>query len=213
MPAPETTVEGRLDDGARVLFRPLRRDDREILRQGFEDLSDDSRYHRFFTPLNALSEEQLDSLTDVDFVDRVAWLALLPDDPSVAGAGVARFVRAKDNPEVAEAAVTVIDKYQRRGVGSALLRILAQSAIELGIRRFRAFVLGENKAMLQMFEGLGAETAGIEEGVIELLIPLPATVDELKESPAPRILRAAAEGVVEGRAGRQGWGTHFIRPR
>ena len=202
MPMPEQQVQGRLDDGTRVIFRPFQTGDRELLREGFERMSPESRYHRFFTPIEHLSEQQLDSLSDIDFVDRVAWLALLPDNKDFPGAGVARWVRATDDPEVAEAAVTVIDAYQRRGIGNALLRLLAQSAIERGIKQFRAFVLGENHAMLQLFESLGAETSSIEAGVIEMRIPLPANVDELLQTPAPHILRAAAEGTVEGRAGR-----------
>ena len=64
--------------------------------------------------------------------------------------GVARFIRIPGEPDLAEVAVTVIDSWQRRGLGTALLRELAQRATEEGIRHFTAEMLAENKPMLTL---------------------------------------------------------------
>jgi RimJ/RimL family protein N-acetyltransferase len=210
MTFPASPVEGVLDDGQRVAFRPLRRDDRESLREAFARMSPQSRYRRFFSPLDHLSEQQLDYLTNIDFKDHVAWIAFLPDEPGAPGVGVARWVRDRDDPEVAEAAVAVIDDYHRRGIGRALLRLLTESAVSLGVKRFQAFVLGDNDPMLTLFQSLGAHIAGAHAGTIEVLVPLPDDIEQLQHTPAPRILRATAQGRVEGRTGPRGQGTHFF---
>ena len=71
---------------------------------------------------------------------------------------MARFVRIADEPEVAEAAVAVLDDSQRRGVGTALLEALSARAREEGITRFRATALHENRAILGLLEKLGPLT-------------------------------------------------------
>jgi GNAT superfamily N-acetyltransferase len=209
--AVENQVEGQLPDGRRVLFRPLRREDREGLRRGVERMSPESRYRRFFTPLEHLSEAQLDYLVQIDYVNHFAWLALLPDEIGAPGIGVSRWVRAAGDPTSADAAVAVIDDYQRMGMGSSLLLLLAGSAIARGVRTFRVEVLGQNEGMLRLVKSYGAEVVEEAGGVQYLLVPLPATLEELAHTPAPRILAATAAGRLAGQAGARGLGTrlHF----
>lgn len=209
--APELPVDGVLDDGTKVLFRPITPDDKERLQRGMEELSEESRYRRFFAAVDHLSEEQLRYFTELDWEDHFAWLAVLPDTPGQPGVGVARAIRLPDDPAAAEAAVTVIDSYQRRGVGRALLQLLARSAIERGIGRFIMMVLGDNEPMLSLMHRLGAESDGMEGSVVRMHVALPATIQELDQTPAPRVLRATAQGQLEGRAGPRGVGIHFHR--
>src|SRR5207245_10710034 len=118
------------------------------LRQALARMSPHSRYRRFFSPLDHLSEQQLDYLTNIDFKDHVAWIAFLPDEPGAPGVGVARWVRDRDDPGVAEAAVAVIDDYHRRGIGRALLRLLTESAVSVGAQPIPASVLASNHPLL-----------------------------------------------------------------
>src|SRR5688572_16345730 len=124
---PAVTLRG----GSRVRVRPIRRSDAKLLLRGFERLSDESRYQRFLSPMPELSESMVRYLTDVDHHDHEALVAL--DDASGEGVGVARFVRDPQRPERAEAAVTVIDDWQGRGVGTLLLELLAGRARQEGI--------------------------------------------------------------------------------
>jgi GNAT superfamily N-acetyltransferase len=122
--------EARLRDGSRVLIRPIRPDDRELVRAGFERLSPESRYRRFLTPMPTLTDQQLAYLTDVDHDDHEAMIAI---DPATAdGLGISRFVRDAERPRTAEAAVTVIDEWQGRGLGTALLTALTERARKEG---------------------------------------------------------------------------------
>src|SRR5438132_10145045 len=129
----------RLADGTPVRLRLLRRADREKLVAAFDRLSPESRYRRFFTAMPRLPEKLLRSLLDIDGWNHLAIGAeTVTTDPAAAeGVGIARFIRLKDEPAVAEAAVTVVDHMQRRGLGKLLVSALAQAARERGITRFR----------------------------------------------------------------------------
>jgi len=193
--------EGSLADGTRVLFRPIRPDDKERLRRGFELLSPESRYRRFFSSMDHLSEEQLRYLTEVDFEDHYAWMAVLPDEPWIPGVGVSRWVRIKDDPAVAEGAVTVLDSFHNQGIGSTLLWLAAHSAIEHGVKAFRVWVQGENLPALKMLKDFGVVPHSWDSGVAEIDIPLPSSADELEGTLAPLVLRAAATGEIVGTGG------------
>jgi ribosomal protein S18 acetylase RimI-like enzyme len=206
----EERIPGVLDDGTLLLFRLIRPDDRDRLREGFERLSPESRYRRFFSPLDHLSDELLHYLTEIDYQDHIAWVAVLPDVAGEPLLGVGRWIRSTLDPEEADAAVTVADEYHRRGIGRALLRLMARSAIERDVRRFTADVLSDNEGMITLFRQVGAELHHSEGSVLQALVPLPATIEELEHSPAPRILRATAEGKLTGRSGARGVGIDFV---
>ena len=124
----------RLADGSRVLVRPLRPGDRERLREGIAALSFRTRYLRFHGGGPKPTERELDLLLALDGRDRVAWGAVEPR--SDRGLGVARYARLEAEPTMAEFALTVIDRWQRRGLARVLLDRLARSAQAAGIERF-----------------------------------------------------------------------------
>lgn len=187
------TTEVILSDGTRVILRPLVPEDGPRIVEGFARMSPESRYRRFMSPVDELSPEMLRKLTDVDYVDRFAWAALAKDEPGRPGIGVARYVRCEDDPQVAEAAVTVIDEYQGRGLGTLLLQALGAAALEHGIARFRGYVLEDNRAIREILEEEGARTAHDGAGIVRVEVDLPMGED-LRSSPAYRALRALARG-------------------
>lgn len=179
-----------LRDGTHVLIRRIRPDDTERLVVGFESLSPRSRYLRFHGVVDHLTEEQVRFFTEIDHHDHVVWVALDDDAPHQPGVGVARYMRLADEPTVAEVALTVVDAYQGRGVGTALAAMLGRSAIENGIRTFRTYVLAENAVVLDLFQQLDARVAEERFGVVRIDYPLPHDPDELPDTPAGRAMRA-----------------------
>jgi RimJ/RimL family protein N-acetyltransferase len=177
-----------LRDGSSVLIRPIESDDRELLRAGFERLSERSRYMRFQSPLTDLSDRQLSYLTTVDHHEHEALLALDPDTGD--GVGVARFVRVTDG--VAECAIVVADDWQGRGLATELLDRLVDRAREEGIERFTALLLAENNDALRLLERLGQAEARREGSQVELDIVLPAA---RQHSPQLKLVLA---GVARG---------------
>jgi GNAT superfamily N-acetyltransferase len=164
--------EVALRDGSRVKIRPARQTDRGLLLAGFERLSDESRYKRFLVPMPELTEEMVRHLTDVDHRDREALVAL--DALTGEGVGVARYVRDPEAPLRAEAAVTVIDDWQGRGLGTLLVELLAVRAREEGIERFTALMLASNDDMMDLLRALGpVRVVDREAGTVEVEAPLP----------------------------------------
>jgi hypothetical protein len=89
--------------------------------------------------------------------------------------GVTRFVRSQVDPAVAELAIAVVDDWQGRGLGTALLHQLAARASEEGVKRFSASVLEGNRRMLDLLRDLAdVEVLDRDRGVVERLMDLPA---------------------------------------
>ena len=159
-------------DGSVVRVRPIAPGDKDLLRRGFERLSPRSRYRRFLSPMPELSARALRYLTEVDHRDHEALVAVDRDGACV---GVARFVRSEDDPEVAESAVTVVDDWQGRGLGTALVALLSDRAREDDIRRFTALVLATNSDMLDVLGSLGRVTiSDCDRGAVEVAVDLPS---------------------------------------
>jgi GNAT superfamily N-acetyltransferase len=182
-------IHTRLRDGTGILLRPIRPEDKDALTTGLHRLSAESRYRRFMAPIVELSEEQLAYLTEIDYFGHFAWVAVLEDQPDL-GIGVGRYVRLEEDPQLAEAAVTVLDDYQGNGLGTLLVGVLAATARMAGILRFRAYVLEANQPMLEFLRGLGADAEYDSPGVVRLDVPL--TAELLPDSPAARLLKLAA---------------------
>lgn len=197
---PFVLVEGEwrredvLRDGTTVVLRSIRPSDRDRLAAAFERLSPASRYLRFHTALDRLTEAQLDFLTDVDHVDHEAVVALDPAHAAHPGLGVARYVRDPVEPNIAEAAITVADEHQGRGVGTLLLGALAARARVSGIEAFRSYVLDDNTMMLRVFDDLGARRTRDEAGPWRVDLALPEHERDVPDSPVGRaFLRVARD--------------------
>jgi GNAT superfamily N-acetyltransferase len=167
----------RLETGVPVVLRLVRPRDGRLLLAGFERLSPESRYRRFFAYRKDLSPIEVELFTHCDGVDHFAIAALLEREDGVEeGVGIARFVRLGKNPVAAEAAITVIDDYQGQGLGRLLLERLLWAAAERRICEMRFSVLAENKPMLSLLRKFGAVKRGDDVeaglGVVEVVLPV-----------------------------------------
>jgi acetyltransferase len=142
-----------LDDGRSVRIRPLRATDRATYEWAVYSLSPRSRYLRFFTPIEKMSERMLDQMTQVDGQRHVAWLALTPDEGT--GVGVVRYVRAADDAQSAEVAIAVADDWQGGGLGGELLRQTVDHARLAGLDSLTATTLRENSAGAGLLQATG----------------------------------------------------------
>ena len=152
-------VNATLRDGSEVLVRRLTPPDAPGLEAGFARLSEESRRLRFLTTKPRLSASELHYLTDVDGHRHEALVAIDPETRH--GVGIARFVQDEDDPRRAEVAVTVVDEWQHRGVGSLLLTVLSDRAREEGITTFTALVAADNKSMNNLLTRLSAPVTKI----------------------------------------------------
>jgi RimJ/RimL family protein N-acetyltransferase len=167
-----------LREGSSVLIRPVQSADAPLLADGFDRLSARSREMRFLTRKKALSPAELRYFTDVDHHDHEALGAL--DHAGGRGVGVARYVRDASDPQAAEIAVTIVDDWQGRGLGTELLARLSDRARQEGIRRFTGLAAENNEAIAGLLRNLGAEIVGRGPGTVkyEILLCGPAAAAE-----------------------------------
>jgi acetyl coenzyme A synthetase (ADP forming)-like protein len=198
----ELEADVLLADGRAAKVRPILPSDAALLKGLHASLSPESVYLRFFSPRRTLPDAEFEHLANVDYLDRLALVALV-DDELVA---VARYDRLPGDAE-AEVAFTVRDDQQGRGIGTILLEHLASAAVAAGIRRFVADTLSENHRMLDLFRKSGfVEHALFEAGVVRVTMELgPAAryLDEVEErerkadvASIERLLRPASIAVV-----------------
>jgi GNAT superfamily N-acetyltransferase len=190
MPAKEYSSRATLRDGRVVRIRSIRPNDKQRLQRFHGKLSEQSVYHRFFELKERLDDRDLCYLTEVDAEQHVALVATTRKWLRQEIVAVARYVRsqAQGPTRHADVAFTVNDHYQGKGLGTALFRHLAAIAIAQNVEVFEAQVLGENRAMMKVFEQSGYPiTSEITSGVVSVSLQLQS---------APTIERAA-EGEVQ----------------
>lgn len=164
----------RLRDGTQILVRHVRPGDKEIIANGWSVLSEESKRRRFLTPKPQLSRSDLRYLTEIDGENHVALIALRADNWNRV-VGVGRFVRLRDDPEMAEVAITIADNMQHKGVGRHLSLLLADEARELGIKRFSASILADNEPALRLMHKMARRLEShSENGVNDLVADLAA---------------------------------------
>jgi GNAT superfamily N-acetyltransferase len=196
-----------LRDGSGLVIRPIRPDDKSAIAAGFERMSPESRFRRFFAPLERLSERDLAYLTELDHHDHEAVIGFGAGTGEPVG--VARYIRS-DVPTEAEVAVSVVDDWHGRGAATALLERLVRRAREEGITHFLALVMTENREAIELFDYLaspGSDRRRSASGHLELVLDLPEPGTPPGASRLGRALRAAARGVLDANP----W--HLIRER
>ncbi|MCQ4083003.1 GNAT family N-acetyltransferase [Streptomyces sp. RB6PN25] len=210
-----------LRDGGIAHVRPITPDDAQRLVSFYEQVSDESKYYRFFAPYPRLSDRDVRRFTHHDYVDRVGLAATVGGE----FIGTVRYDRIDEHGRPAgggatraEVAFLVQDAHQGRGVASALLEHIAAVARERGIRRFVAEVLPANRKMIKVFTDVGyTQQRSFTDGVVRLeldLEPTEASVAVMRAREqraearsvqrllAPRSVAVVGTGRSEGSVGR-----------
>jgi len=167
-----------LADGRTAHFRPITPADADKIEALYSRLSKETIYYRFFAPLPRLAPEMLTRFVTVDYVDRMAFVALEGDEIIA----VARYDRIPGSAE-AEVAFLVDDAHQGRGIGALMLEQLAAIAALNGITDFLAETLPDNRRMLTVFEQAGYRTTEhYQEGVVEVHFPITPTPESVQRT-------------------------------
>lgn len=157
-----------LPGGRAVVLRPVLPQDAEAEQRFVEGLSLASRHKRFHVGLRRLSPATLRQMTEIDYRDHVALVAQALDDTQPQDAepeivADARYVRLAGTRE-AEFAIAVADEWQSLGLGRALMARLARHARARGLAALVGDVLPENRRMIVLMRGLGADTRPHPDG-------------------------------------------------
>lgn len=183
-------------DGATAHLRPIRPQDADAVVEFHSRLSERTRYYRYFSPYPTIPSRDLERFVEVDHHDTVALVLWLGEEIIAIG----RYVRLGPDEETgqasdaAEVAFVVRDDHQGRGLGSILLEHLAAAAEEVGITRFVAEVLAENRVMVQTFRQAGYDvTRAVEGSTLHLEFDVAATERSIE-------VRRAREQAAEARS-------------
>jgi RimJ/RimL family protein N-acetyltransferase len=136
----------------------MRCEDRAMYVDAVAGLSARSRYLRFAAPTPRISESLLNRMMDFDGDRHVAHAALTRDGSTVVG--VARFIRIDADPDAAEVAIAIADRWQGGGLGAALLSTVIERAREADVRRLTATMLSENRGAAALARAVGFSATG-----------------------------------------------------
>jgi len=155
----EYAGEFTMKDGATVTIRPIRPEDEPLMVKFHQTLSERSVYMRYFHVLNLSQRVEHERLTRICFIDYDREMALVVDgeDPQTHERrilGVGRLTMSRGGNE-AEFALLVSDLYQRRGLGTELMRRLLEIGRHEKLARITADILSENREMQHICEKLG----------------------------------------------------------
>lgn len=165
-----------MTDGTPVTIRPIRPEDEPLMVQFHETLSEQSVYFRYFSLMKLSRRIAHERLTRICFIDYDREMALVVDykDPETGKHQILAAGRLSKLHGVNEAefAMLVGDSFQRRGLGSELLRRLVQIGRDEKLDRINADILAENLPMQKVSEKVGFRLHRASTDLVKALIDL-----------------------------------------
>lgn len=161
-------------------LRPLRASDKDYLKEGYGLLSLKSKFQRFFSYQSELSEEQLKFYTETDGQDHVAWGILNVSRLRHIPAGTGRYIKLKNEPGMAEVAITIVDQFHNFGLGSLMVALLNFVASHSDIKKFRYHIHESNKSILKLLQGIGKQVGRIDHSTTVIEADIICNILELK---------------------------------
>lgn len=165
-----------------IQVRPIRFDDAPSLVDIFEHMTAESRYKRFHQTMDQVSpsrvQQEAINIAQADSNSNWGLLAFtdLPDRPH-APIGAVRLVRTA--PHEAEVAISIRDDFQNQGIGTQLMRMLAEAAQAMGFQRLIAAIQNDNPAIWHVFRKLPYDVAHSTEGTVSNIVISLTTPREL----------------------------------
>lgn len=153
-----------------LVIRSVSRSDRALLTFSFDHLGERSLHQRFMTPVRAIAIREVERMVAADHWHAETLIAVAPAPRTPVG--VAEYVRLHQF-DMAEVAVAVVDRWQRRGVGQALVEALRARALAAGVRHFEATMLRDNKDALALARHSGVcSTRAARQSLVEIVVDL-----------------------------------------
>ncbi len=145
-------------DKERIFMRPVRPGDAQQMIDLFYDLSPETIFMRFFSPLKRISRSMLVKLSQIDYDREIALCAFAGEGYARKLIGVARIIFLPDG-KTGEFAVVVADDWHGKGIGATLLKQALTSAKKYGLSVVTGLVMTNNAAMLAMGQKIGFSVA------------------------------------------------------
>lgn len=182
---PPIQIHTMLENGSPICIRTIRENDRELMRLGIEQMSQRSRYLRFFSGARTTPDWVVERLVDVDGHDHIAWGAIdmaKPDRPAI---GAVHAFRDAQDDDCAEFSVAVVDEYHGLGLGKLLTATILLDARDEAINEFAVNILADNSSALDFTRSLGGRAVGQDHGVLEYVLDVKVALGRLSEKCDP----------------------------
>lgn len=183
-------IETVLSDGRAVCLRTIRPSDEARIREGITEMSDRSRYLRFFSAFRSPPESIVKQLSAVDGHDHIGWGAILLDGDECPPIAAAHAIRSKDVSSHGELAIAVLDDYHGLGLARMLIAAVLLDCIDENLTVLDMQMLAENHAASNLFTFLGAKRAPALDSVSHYLLDVHAALQILRRDEASKGLAA-----------------------
>ena len=183
------SVDASLDNGTHICLRRIRHSDIERIEEGISQMSDQSRYLRFFSGSKTMPPSVVERLASVDGTDHLAWGVINmdePDHPAIAAAHVFRGSQASDSGEFA---IAVLDQYHGQGVARILMTTIFLDAYCEGFRQLQIDILRSNKKASGLVRSVGAKPCALEGPVAQYNLVIRDAISALQNMESPRAIR------------------------
>jgi len=168
-----------------VCLRTIRPSDEARIRDGIAQMSDRSRYLRFFSAFRSPPDSVVKRLSAVDGHDHIGWGAILLDGADNPPIAAAHAIRSDTDPAMGELAVAVLDEYQGLGVARMLIAAVLGDCQAEDLCRLEMQVLGENRAAIKLLLALGAQQTASHGSVVAYGLDVAATLTRLRDATQP----------------------------
>lgn len=179
--------------GVKFNIASLTPTDRSHIQAGLKLMSNESIRNRFMGSKKEFTEKELDYFTSLDGINHYA-LGVEEAEGQHRGVAVIRMVRSGTAPTEAEVAITIIDEYQRMGLGSLLLDLLYLAAREREIETFSFTFLPSNEGIVKLIRKKGAPSVLRGHDSVRMLLRL----SDIRETPLRERVRSILPGIESG---------------
>lgn len=183
---PLCEIETQLSDGRAICLRTIRPSDEAKIRDGISEMSDRSRYLRFFSAFRSPPDSIVKRLSAVDGHDHLGWGAILLDGQNYPPIAASHAIRSDDDATSGELAIAVLDEYQGLGVARSLIAALLIDCMTEDLLSLEMQILAENRAATNLVTMLGAERKAALDSVAHYTLDVRSAVSRLAASPQPK---------------------------
>lgn len=179
------SVDAVLDNGTNICLRRIRRSDLERIEDGISQMSDHSRYLRFFTASKTMPASVVERLASVDGTNHLAWGVVNideQDNPAIAAAHVFREVETDD---AGEFAIAVLDPYHGQGIARILMTAIFLDCYCEGLRQLRIETLRDNKKASRLMRSVGATPSALDGSVARYNLVIRDAISALHKMASP----------------------------
>ncbi|MEL6874314.1 MAG: GNAT family N-acetyltransferase [Pseudomonadota bacterium] len=175
--------------GAQICLRPIHRSDRGRIERGIMELSDRSRYLRFFSGFKMAPPSVVERLSAIDGFHHIAWGVVDLDSADHPPIAAAHAIRSEDNGERGELAIAVLDAWHGKGIARILMAALLSDCLEQGLKTLDMAVMRENRKARSLIESLGAKLIADDVTILQYEMDAKGVLDALRALDSPAALQ------------------------